>query len=387
MTTYTPMLAILFWFAVFFIVYTYILYPLILFLLTTGRKSPVYATPNEWPSVSIIIAAHNEEAIIREKIENTLDLDYPEGALEIMVASDGSTDLTNEIVEQYMDRGVRLLVLEERGGKTRAQNEAFKQVRAEILVFSDANSMYDQYALKGLVRPFSHSNVGCVCGELQYVNPSDHAVGKGEGLYWKYEQFLKRRESLLSSALGANGSIYAIRRQLFEYLDPDIISDFVMPIRVWRQGFRAVYEYRAIAKEHTGDTFLKEFNRRTRIIARSLFGLWSQRSVLNLFRFGSFAFQMISHKLMRWLVPFMLISAFIINGFLIDEMVYHYLWILQFIFYGLALGGSIMPNTIGRFALFYVPAHFCTMNAGAFWGVLLFLTGRRYKIWQPMSRK
>ena len=160
-----------------------------------------------------------------------------------------------------------------------------------------------------------------------------------------------------------------------------------MPIRVWRQGFRAVYEYRAIAKEHTGDTFLKEFNRRTRIIARSLFGLWSQRSVLNLFRFGSFAFQMISHKLMRWLVPFMLISAFIINGFLIDEMVYHYLWILQFIFYGLALGGSIMPNTIGRFALFYVPAHFCTMNAGAFWGVLLFLTGRRYQIWQPMSRK
>ena len=174
MTTYTPMLAILFWFAVFFIVYTYILYPLILFLLTTGRKPPVYATPNEWPSVSIIIAAHNEEAIIRDKIENTLDLDYPEGALEIMVASDGSTDLTNEIVEQYMDRGVRLLVLGERGGKTRAQNEAFKQVRAEILVFSDANSMYDQYALKGLVRPFSHSNVGCVCGELQYVNPSDH---------------------------------------------------------------------------------------------------------------------------------------------------------------------------------------------------------------------
>ena len=380
------MLAILFWLAVLFIVYTYLLYPLVLFLLTRGRKPPSYITPNEWPRASIIIAAHNEEAIIRQKIENTLGLDYPHDALEIIVASDGSTDLTNQIVEEYFDRGVKLHILEEQGGKTRAQNESCRQVRTNILVFSDANSMYDRYALKSLIRPFSDSNVGCVCGELRYINPSGHGAGKGEGLYWRYEQFLKCRESLLSSALGANGSIYALRRDLFEDLNPDIISDFVMPIRVWMRGFRVVYESSAIAKEYTGDTFLKEFQRRTRIIARSLFGLWSQRGVLNLFKHGAFAFQMISHKLMRWLVPLALLLAFGLNGFLVGNVYYYSLWILQCVFYGLALGGSIMPRTVGKYALFYIPAHFCAMNTGAFLGLLRFLTGRRYRAWQPMSR-
>ena len=380
------MLAILFWLAVLFIVYTYLMYPLVLFFLTRGRRSPCYITPNEWPRASIIIAAHNEEAIIRQKIENTLSLDYPCEALEIIVASDGSTDLTNQIVAEYLDRGVRLYALEEQGGKTRAQNKACQQIQNNILVFSDANSMYDRHALKSLIRPFSDNNIGCVCGELRYVNPSGHGVGKGEGLYWRYEQFLKRRESLLSSALGANGSIYALRRELFEDLDPDIISDFVMPIRVWMQGFRVVYESSAIAQEYTGDTFLKEFQRRTRIIARSLFGLWSQRSVLNLFKHRAFAFQMISHKLMRWLVPLALLLIFGLNGFLAGNVFYYSLWILQFVFYGLALGGSIMPRTVGKYALFYIPAHFCAMNIGAFLGLLRFLTGRRYRAWQPMSR-
>ena len=142
----------------------------------------------------------------------------------------------------------------------------------------------------------------------------------------------------------------------------------------------------SIAKEYTGDTFLKEFQRRTRIIARSLFGLWSQRGVLNLFKHGAFAFQMISHKLMRWLVPLALLLAFGLNGFLVGNVYYYSLWILQCVFYGLALGGSIMPRTVGKYALFYIPAHFCAMNTGAFLGLLRFLTGRRYRAWQPMSR-
>ena len=380
------MLAILYWIAIFLIIYTYLIYPLVLLLLTRGRKKPSYVAPKEWPKVSIIIAAHNEQAVISQKIENTLALDYPRDALEIIVVSDGSTDFTNQIVEKYSDFGIKLNALENQRGKTTAQNEACRHVRNDYVVFSDANSMYDQHALKRLIRPFSDDTIGCVCGELRYKNPSDNTVGKGEGLYWRYEQFLKGRESLLSSTLGANGAIYAMRRQLFEDLDADIISDFVMPIRVWRQGFRVVYEPRAIAEESSGDTFLKEFHRRTRIIARSLFGLWSQRSVLNLFEHRAFAFQMISHKLMRWLVPLLLLSVFVINGFMTDVLIYYYLWILQFIFYSFALLGSVMPNTIGKHALFYIPAHFCAMNTEALLGFLRFLLGRRHSVWKPMSR-
>ena len=380
------MLATVFWGAVLWVMYAYVLYPLLLLLLSAGRRVRDYDSPEEWPRVSLIIAAHNEEAVLKEKLDNSLALDYPREKLQIIVASDGSTDATEEIALSYGDRGVELHRVVERGGKTQAQNEAVGLASGEILVFSDANSMYDAQALRRILLPFEDEAIGCVCGELRYENPEDDAAGKGEGVYWRYEQFLKRRESMLSSTLGANGAIYALRRPLFEALDADIISDFIMPVRVWRRGFRVVYEPSAIAQERSGGSFTDEFHRRTRIIARSLLGLWAERGVLNPLSHGWFAVQMISHKLMRWMVPLALIAAFVSNALLSHLEPYRTLFFIQVVLYGLAFVGNAWPARLGRFALFYVPAHFCAINAGALLGLLRFISGRRYRIWQPTSR-
>lgn len=380
------MLVIIFWIAVLWVLYTYLLYPIMLLLISAGKRAVRHGVPESWPQVSLVIAAHNEEAVLEEKLENSLALDYPSDRIQIIVASDGSTDATESIAASYADRGVVLHRVEERGGKTQAQNEAVRLAQGEFLVFSDANSMYDAQALKRIIEPFVDPSVGCVCGELRYANPEGDAAGKGEGIYWRYEQFLKRRESALSSTLGANGSIYALRRDLFEELDADIISDFIMPVRVWRRGFRAVYEPSAIAEERSGGTFADEFHRRTRIIARSLRGLWSERGVLNPLAHGWFAVQMISHKVMRWMVPLAMIAAFVSNALLRDIAPYGFFFNAQLVLYGLALLGNLLPAHLGRLALFYIPAHFVAINAGALLGLLRFISGRRYRIWQPTSR-
>ena len=380
------MLVTVFWGAVLWVLYAYLLYPLILLLMSAGKRTVRHGAPETWPQVSLVIAAHNEEAVLGEKLENSLALDYPPDLIQIIVASDGSTDATEAIAASYADRGVVLHQVKERGGKTQAQNEAVRLARGEFIVFSDANSMYDVQALKRIIEPFADPTIGCVCGELRYVNPDGGAAGKGEGVYWRYEQFLKRRESVLSSTLGANGAIYALRRDLFAELDADIISDFIMPIRVWRRGFRVVYEPDAIAEERSGGTFADEFHRRTRIIARSLRGLWSERGVLNPLAHGWFAVQMISHKLMRWMVPLAMIAAFVSNALLWDVAPYGLFFSVQIVLYGLAFLGNLLPAQLGRIFLFYVPAHFVAINAGALLGLLRVLSGRSYRIWQPTSR-
>ncbi len=190
----------------------------------------------------------------------------------------------------------------------------------------------------------------------------------------------------MSSTLGANGAIYALRRELFEELDAEIISDFIMPVRVWRRGFRVVYEPDAIAEERSGGTFADEFHRRTRIIARSLRGLWSERGVLNPLAHGWFAVQMISHKLMRWMVPLAMVAAFVSNALLRDITPYGFFFGVQLVLYGLAFLGNLLPAQLGRLVLFYIPAHFLAINAGALLGLLRFLSGRSYRIWQPTSR-
>ncbi len=380
------MLVTVFWGAILWVLYAYLLYPLILSLMSAGKRAVRHGAPKTWPQVSLVIAAHNEEAVLGEKLENSLALDYPPDRMQIIVASDGSTDATEAIAASYANRGVVLHQVEERGGKTQAQNEAVALSQSQFIVFSDANSIYDGQALKRIIEPFADSTIGCVCGELRYANPEGDAAGKGEGVYWRYEQFLKRRESALSSTLGANGAIYALRRDLFEELDAEIISDFIMPVRVWRRGFRVVYEPDAIAEERSGSTFADEFHRRTRIIARSLRGLWSERGVLNPLAHGWFAVQMISHKLMRWMVPLAMIAAFASNALLRDTAPYGLFFDVQLVLYGLAILGNLLPAQLGRLALFYIPAHFVAINAGALLGLLRFLSGRSYRIWQPTSR-
>ena len=380
------MFVIVFWAALLLVAYTYFIYPLLLWLLTAGRRRPDYAPLDEWPCTSLIIAAYNEEAILRAKLENALGLDYPVDKLEIVVVSDESTDGTDAIAEEFVPRGVRVHRVPERGGKTAAQNVGVGLARGEVLVFTDANSMYAPEALKRLLAPLADDKIGCVCGELQYADSEEGGVGKGEGAYWSYEQFLKQRESMLSSTLGANGAIYALRRELFEELGNDIISDFIMPIRVWRRGYFVVYEPKAIATELSGGSFRDEFRRRRRIISRSLYGLWTQRGVLNPFAHFFFAFQMFSHKVLRWLVPVLLLVALGANIALAGDPFYRILLALEVAFMASAVLGYALPERLGQLMPFYVPAYFCAINYGALLGVLNFITGRRHIVWQPVSR-
>ena len=377
------MLIAVFWAALFLVVYTYLIYPVLLWLLAAGRKMPEYASLSEWPTVSLIIAAHNEEAVLRAKLENALAMDYPAERLDILVVSDASTDGTDRIAAEFAERGVRLHRQEVRGGKTEAQNAGVRLARGQFLAFSDANSMYASSALKRLLTPFADERIGCVCGELQYVNPDEQGAGKGEGLYWRYEQFLKRRESLLSSTLGANGAIYALRRELFVELRGDIISDFVAPLGAWRRGFRIAYEPKAVATEYSSARFGDEFRRRRRIVSRSLYGLWTEAGVLNPFAHFFFAFQMFSHKLLRWLVPVWLLVVLAVNIPLAASEYYGILLALQGAFYGLAALGLLLPERLGRCWLFYVPAYFTATNWGTLLGLLSFLMGRHHRVWQP----
>ena len=377
------MLIAVFWVALFLVVYTYLIYPVLLWLLGAGRKMPEYAPLSEWPTASLIIAAHNEEAVLRAKLENALATDYPAERLDIIVVSDASTDGTDRIAAEFAERGVRLHRQETRGGKTEAQNAGVRLARGQFLAFSDANSMYAPSALKRLLAPFADERIGCVCGELQYANPDEQGAGKGEGLYWRYERFLKRRESLLSSTLGANGAIYALRRELFVELRGDIISDFVAPLHAWRRGFRIAYEPTAVATEYSSVRFGDEFHRRRRIVSRSLYGLWTEVGVLNPFAHFFFAFQMSSHKLLRWLVPVWLLVVLAVNVPLAASEYYGLLLALQVAFYGLAALGLLLPERLGRYWLFYVPAYFTATNLGTLLGLLSFLTGRRHRVWQP----
>lgn len=380
------MLPWLFWTATFLVVYPYLIYPVLLWLMTFWRRPAAYGPPAEWPEVTLIVCAYNEADVIAAKLDNTLAIDYPAERLQVLVVSDCSDDGTDQIAAAYAGRGVQLHRMPERGGKTAAQNAAAAMAQGQIMVFSDANSMYDPGALKALVQPFAAAEVGCVCGELRYANPEGSGAGRGESFYWRYEQFIKRGESRLCSLVGANGSIYALRRELFDALDPEIISDFIMPIRVWRKGYRVVYASEAAAYERSGERFGDEFRRRTRIIARSLHGLWTEIGVVNPLRHGLFAFEVVSHKLLRWLAPLFLVAAFGASGLLYGQTPYRELFALQGLFYLLAVGGNLAPHSLGRLGPFYIPAYFCAINLGALIGLWRFLTGRRYRVWQPISR-
>lgn len=293
------------WLSVGMIVLVTIGYPMLLVLATPLVRRQRHLVDAE-PTVTLIIAAHNEERCLWTKLENTLALDYPRQRLEIVVASDGSTDGTAAVAEAFRDRGVTLRAFP-RSGKTGVQNLVARTAAGDVLVFSDANALYRPDALRKLVRNFADPSIACVSGQLTY----ERADGAGgcESSYWGYEKFLKRRESDLSSLIGANGSIYAVRRADYIEINNDLISDFVQPLALVRNGRRVVYEPEAVSVEEAGHTHSVEFRRKVRILTRSIRGLLHMRELLNPFRYGIFSFQLFMHKVLRYFVPVFLLSA------------------------------------------------------------------------------
>jgi len=375
----------LFWLSTIMIVYSYFGYPLVLLVLSvfparTVRKGEIT------PSVSILVSVYNEQKVIEAKLRNCLALDYPKDKLEIVVGSDGSTDNTDTIVAKHARAGVKLIRLNKRTGKVNALNVAIPRLKGEIVVFSDANTIYERDAIKKLVRNFADPRIGCVCGELVFKNGEENEVGNLEGFYWRFEQFLKRREGGRGALLGANGGIYAIRKALFEPLPSNtIVEDFVMPMKILEKGYKVIYEPEAVAHEETSKRIVQEMERRVRIGAGDFQALTLTWRMLNPFR-GFPAFAYISHKVIRWFVPFFLIFTFFANTFLLSQKFYLTVFLLQCTFYLMAIAGRALSKLKIRFKLFGLPYYFISMNIALFFGFIRFCANSQEVTWKRTER-
>lgn len=367
-------------------VYAYFGYPALLWLWSRFRDRPVRKEAVR-PSVTVIVPARNEEEIIREKVRNTLDLDYPRERLEVLVVSDGSSDRTEAIVRSFDDPEVRLLALPPRG-KAWALNVGASEARGEILAFTDADISLESDALARLVENFADPEVGGACGNKGYRPAFDgDATGTGEGIYWRFDKWQKRLESRVGSVFGADGALHALRRELYVPIeDPSQADDLAISARVVLQGRRLVYEPEARTSELApGDASL-EFRRKVRIANQTFRalvglgrGLWTQ---------GFYSFQLVSHKLLRYFVPFFLLLLFVSSlalagtGPLFDAALAGQVGV-----YGLGAAGFLLRGRrAGRWKLFAVPFFFCLVNVGALLGVLGVLNGRRQLFWLSRGR-
>ena len=373
----------IFWLSVAAIGYAYVGYPLLLIVLSRVRPKPVKS--GHWtPSVTVIIAAYNEERDLAAKLENTLALDYPPSHLEIIVTSDCSSDRTDEIARSFSDRGVRLHRQEERHGKTAAQNAAVTKARGEIIVFSDATTHYRPDVLRLMIPAFADSSVGCATGRVIYQDDKDSSVGAGTQSYWNYEFFLKRHESAVCSLIGVCGCMYAVRASAYIPLYNEACSDFIIATTMVEQGLRAVYVPEAVCTEEPNRQAKKELAARVRIISQTFSDLWRNRAVLNPFRSGFYAVQLWSHKLMRYLVPVFLIAIFFASGWLAPRNAFYaVVFVLQVAFYLAAFVSWILEKLGVTFSLLALPQYFVITNLASLIAFVKFLTGERYTRWEP----
>lgn len=372
----------IFWLAVFFVVFTYAGFPLLLVLRSLLVRRPHRPADIE-PTISLIVVAHNEADSIGAKLENILSLDYPREKLEIIIASDGSNDDTEPIVERYAGDGVRLLSFPRRG-KIPALNDAVATAHGEVLVFSDANSMYDPRALRALVRHLSDPAVGGVAGDQRYVAESSGA-NAGERAYWSFDRWLKQLQSQSGSTTSATGAIYAIRRSLFRNAPTSVTDDFAVSTAIVAQGYRLIFADDAVAYEPVAKASGVEFGRKVRVITRGLRGVLVRRQLLNPLRYGFYSLQLFMHKVARRLVALPLIIVFACSLLLWDEgWIYQAATILQLAFYGSAATHGLLERWgWGRFKVLAVPHYVCLVNLAALIAAWNVLRGHRIERWEP----
>jgi len=340
--------------------------------------------PEKAPSVSLIITAYNEERRIREKIENSLSLDYDKRKLEIIVASDCSDDLTDDIVREYEDRGVRLVRAEERLGKENAQLAAIKEAVGDILVFSDTATQIPEDALWKLVAYFTDATIGAVSSEDRFIS-KDGTVA-GEGAYVKYEMWLRQQESQLSGLVGLSGSFFAARKTICHEWDIHSPSDFNTALNAAKAGLRAVSADDVLGFYTDLQDPAKEYQRKIRTVIRGMTGLSRHMEVMSLSRFGFFAIQVISHKLMRWLSPVFFIMFFLVSAILADNgFFYALIFIGQLAFYGIALVAHFLPG-LRKLAPIKLIYFFVQVHVALFDAALKFLSGQRMTTWKPSAR-
>jgi len=387
------LLKIIFFILAFVLFYIYFGYPILLFLISVFKKNNIKMSEDYFPNVSLVIAAYNEEKVIEEKIKNSLNINYPKNKFEIIIFSDSSTDRTDEIIKKYGKEGIKLVRIEGRKGKTVCQNEVVKLAKGEIIVFSDANSMYEPTAIKKIVRNFYDEKVGCVVGELKYrqnIKGEDINIVRGENVYWKYDQILKKLESKTSSVVSGNGSIYSLRKNVYIPLENIMNSDFIEPLRIFKKGYKIIYESEAIAWENTSENVQQEFQRRIRMVTQTVYSILKDKSLhdlLNPFRYGVFAIQLLSHKVLRWFSGALMILIFLFNIFLLGRETFYNLTMLgQGIFYLFALWGFVGEKLLNKKTakIPHVIYYFCLSCIAMLHGVINAFRGKEMVTWEKV---
>lgn len=376
----------LFWAMVAVIFYTYVGYSLTILVFAKFIDHSIRQAPIE-PRLTCLITAYNEEKNIRTKLDQVLSLDYPHDKLEIIVASDGSTDGTDSIVRQFSGRGVRLVRVEGRVGKTETQNRAVREATGEIIVFSDATTFYEPSALRNMVRNYADPGVGAVSGRYEYRNPTGAAIGFGSILFWKYENLIKTLQTRIRTITGCCGCIYSVRRELYEPLPADIISDLVEPLKIIEKGYRIVFEPEAIALEETTEKIAEEFSMRVRVVTRGMRGLLYMKRLFNPLRYGFVSSQLLSHKVLRWFVPVFLLVLFASNLWLLGiSYFYDVTFLLQCAFYATALLGIAAERMNIAVKPLTIPLYFVTTNAAAVVAMYQICKGYKAVTWETIRR-
>lgn len=370
-----------FWICSFLTGYVYFLYP-VLVTRVSRVKGKAFIKDGILPRVSIIITAFNEEQNIGQKIENTLALDYPEELMEIIVGSDGSTDRTNGIVRSFASRGVRLLAFPRNRGKTMVQNDCVREAAGDLLVFMDAASLCDKDCLKRIVSNFADARVGAVAGRIVFTRDRGNLTAHSQGVYWRYEQVLKRAEGALGSLVGVDGPLYAIRKSLYQHLDADMMSDFITPLLVIRNGRSVVYEPEAVTFEEATVRSVDELRTRRRIVTRGFTGLSRHPGLINPFARPLLSWLIVSHKVLRWLVGYyflgMVVSSLLLATFPFYLATFGGLTLIL----GLAYLGYRAPGDQPRWMA--IPYYFVLVNLAAALGVMDYLRGEKVISWTPV---
>ena len=387
---------IIFWVSLFIVFYSYIGYGILLWLLLKLRglfgkgKARNEALPAFEPEVTLVIAAFNEAAFIQKKIENSLALDYPAGKLKWLFVADGSSDETVSIIRQYPQ--IDCHFKPERQGKSMAINRVIPFITTGFVVFSDANTLLNKDCIKEIIQHYRDESVGAVAGEkiVSAASGETGVAGAGEGLYWKYESFLKKLDARFHSVVGAAGELFSIRTKLFEPVNKEVLlDDFIISMKICKKGYRVMYEPNAFATEAPSFSLKEEQKRKIRISAGGWQSVFMLKDLLNIFKYGKLSFQYISHRVLRWIVcPWLLPALFIANFILLysNQSFYTLVFWCQCIFYAAAFSGWLFAQMNIKVKLLYVPYYFVFMNVALYLGFVRFMKKSQTVLWEKAKR-
>ncbi len=366
--------------------YSFVIYQVVLFVLGIFFKDGIKWSETGNLNISLIISAYNEEKVIRQKILNSIALNYPRDKLEILVISDCSTDDTDKIAKEFENQGIKLYRSDIRQGKTAGLNTAVKHATGEIIVFTDADSMFDKDAILEMEKIYSDTNVGAVTGSTDYISHHNGEMVSTSSIYTKIERLTKRLESNIGSCVGADGAIFSIRKSLYLKLEQDDINDLVIPLNVVKQGYRVIYSDRVKCTEEASATSSSAYSRQARITNRTLRALFRRLYLINPFKYPMFSFALLSHKFIRLSVPFYLLILLPLNTLIIYQSpVYQLCMLGQLFIYAASLAGYIQYKRGHKNGLLLIVYHFMMVQAAVLKGWLDFVSGVNRVTWNPRS--